>query len=264
MIRPTLRGRLDRVAHIVKAVTQQHHRDLLPLLRPVVASDAVILDVGAHAGQFTKLFARLAPRGRILAIEPSPYALGILRLVVALRRLRQVEIVPVGVSDAPGTATLLTPIKPSGAVGFGLASFARRVDRAAHRSDAVAVETLDAIADRFRLARIDLVKCDIEGFEVHALRGARRLLERFRPVLLLEISSASLARAGETPDAIWWLLAPLGYRGRRLGEPAWDDGFRGDGDYLFATPDRTELTDPPLRSVAGDRSQRRLTPAGRA
>jgi hypothetical protein len=47
------RGRITAgfFAHLFKAVCKQHHRELLPLLRPLIPADAVVLDVGAHAGQ---------------------------------------------------------------------------------------------------------------------------------------------------------------------------------------------------------------------
>lgn len=233
MTRLTVRGHFDRLAHLLKAITQQHHTELLPLLRPIVPADGVVMDIGAHAGQFTKLFARLAPRGRIVAVEPSPYALAILRAVVRWRRLRHVEIVPAAFSDAPGVLTLATPIKRSGGVGFGLASLAAQTPERSYRTDAVPVETLDAVVHRLGLDRLDLIKCDVEGWEAHMLRGARGTLARFRPALLLEVVESSLARAGETPAAIWSLLDPLGYRARRLPGEAAAAGFQGDGDYLF-------------------------------
>lgn len=229
----TLRGRVDRLVHLFKALTQQHHTEMLPLLRPLVPADGVIVDVGAHAGQFTKLLARLAPLGRIVAVEPSPYVLGILRAVVRWRRLRHVEVVAAALSDAPGVLTLATPIKRSGSVGFGLASLTEQAPERSYRTDAVPVETLDAVVDRLGLDRLDLIKCDVEGWEAHMLRGARESLARFRPPLVLEVVESSLARAGETPGTIWSLLGPLGYRGRRLPESSMTGGFQGDGDYLF-------------------------------
>jgi len=221
------------LAHAYKALTQQHHRDLLPLLSSLLPRDGVAVDVGAHAGQFTKLFARLAPEGRVIAVEPSPYALSILRTVVRLKRLASVTIVPKGLSDRPGSLVLNSPIKRSGALGFGLASFAAAAPARPMRRDTVAVETLDRLSRELRLARCDLIKCDVEGWEVQVLEGGRGVLERFRPILLVEVSAASLARSGQTPERLWSLLAPLGYVAARLPglEPV--AGFAGDADYLF-------------------------------
>ena len=55
----TLRQRASWSAHLFKAITQQHHRALTTLFAPYVPADAIVLDIGAHAGQFSKLFARV-------------------------------------------------------------------------------------------------------------------------------------------------------------------------------------------------------------
>lgn len=229
----SLRQRADRLAHLFKALTQQHHRELVPLLRPLLPPDGVVIDVGAHAGQFTKLFAGLAPHGRVVSVEPSPYALGILRRVVAWRRLANVTVSAAGLSDRPGSLVLGTPVKRSGTLGFGLASFATFGTARALRADTVPVETLDGLVQRLGLGRVDLIKCDVEGWEAHVLRGAAATLARWRPALLLEVVEGTLARAGERPETLWALLAPLGYRACRLDGSAPVAAFAGDGDYLF-------------------------------
>jgi len=61
----TFRQKLTWCAHFFKAATKQHHREMLPLLRRYIGADAVVIDVGAHAGQFAKLFAGLAVRGHV-------------------------------------------------------------------------------------------------------------------------------------------------------------------------------------------------------
>ncbi|MGH6967533.1 MAG: FkbM family methyltransferase, partial [Stellaceae bacterium] len=117
------RGRITAgfFAHVFKAVCKQHHREMLPLLAPLIQADAVVFDVGAHAGQYAKLFARLVRRGRVYALEPQSYARRILRIAIRLNRLRNVEILPLALGAAPGTATLTIPVKASGSYGFGLA-----------------------------------------------------------------------------------------------------------------------------------------------
>ena len=56
---------------------------------------------------------------------------------------------------------------------------------------------------------------DVEGAELRALTGMRRILDRDRPTLLLEVCRETLARAGTSPEALWSLL------GRDLGYRAW-------------------------------------------
>jgi len=234
------RGRITAglFAHLFKAVFKQHHRAMLPLLRQVVPADAVVLDVGAHAGQYTKLFARLAPRGRIYAIEPQSYARRILRAAIRLNRLRNVEILPLALGSAPGRATLTIPVKASGSYGFGLAHLGPHTRAGSAETETVEVTTLDALAARLRLARLDFIKADIEGWEQAMVEGGRTTLARFRPALLIEINEEHLRRAGGSVASLWRLLSELGYRayaahpgGALLDRPS-------EGDVLWLARDR--------------------------
>src|SRR5690242_6265415 len=94
------------LAHLFKAVAKQHHRELVPVFARFIPEDGVVLDVGAHAGQFAKIFARLARKGRVFAFEPGTYARSILRLALYLNRARNVAIVPMGLGEAPGLAVM--------------------------------------------------------------------------------------------------------------------------------------------------------------
>ncbi len=234
--RLTFRQKLTFLAHLFKAVTRDHHRELLPVLRGRLDAEAVVLDIGAHAGQFAKLFAGLCPRGRVYAFEPGGYARAILTRVVRLRSLDNVRVVPMGLSDADGEVDLAMPLKASGSIGFGLAHMGEADDGRPARHETVATTTLDAFVAANPLPRIDLIKADIEGWEVRFLRGGLASIARYRPALFLEVVGDHLRRAGSQPSEAWTLLSPIGYRAHRLTVdntlvPV--EGFDGDGDYLF-------------------------------
>jgi FkbM family methyltransferase len=201
------------VAHLWKAVTQQHHRALLPALRRCVPCDGVVLDVGAHAGQFTKLFARITPRGRVFAAEPGSYARTILRAAIAARRLRNVTILPVALGAETRLETLHIPLKNGGAVGFGLSHLGAAEPRwPLVATEIVAQTTIDKLVAELALERLDFIKADIEGGELRMLEGARWTLERFRPRLLVELTGTHLARLGDTLNAAFGFLMAQGYR----------------------------------------------------
>lgn len=233
------RQRLSFAAHLFKALARQHHGALRPLLGDHVGPGAVVIDAGAHAGQFTKLFAALAPGGRVYAFEPGAYARRILETVVRFRRLDNVRVVAAALGDEDGEATLTLPLKARGSLGFGLAHLGGNgEDGGRALRESVPVTTLDRFADAAGLRRLDFVKADVEGWEVRLLRGAGATLERFRPALLLELGQPHLARAGDAPEEAWRFLGPLGYRAFRLsGPPVPVAGFAGDADYLFVADD---------------------------
>jgi FkbM family methyltransferase len=228
-----LGARMGWLAHVLKAATQQHHLEFRDAFRPYVPDDAVVFDVGAHAGQFSKLFAAMAPRGRVFAFEPSGYARSVLEPALGWNRVRNVEIVPTGLSDADGTLVLHTPIKKRGQLGFGLAHLGEDTSGRATQQQTIRLTTLDAFVTERGLTRLDFIKADVEGWELHMLKGAGRTLAQFRPALFLEVVGSSLARAGAAPGEIWAQLEPIGYRALKAPGFRPVDAFAGDGDYLF-------------------------------
>jgi FkbM family methyltransferase len=237
-MRLTPRQRASWLAHLFKAATQQHHRELRSLFAPFIQSDAVVIDIGAHAGQFSKLFARMARRGRVYAFEPSAYARSIMAPALRLNRIDNVMLIPMGLSDTAGNLTLHTPLKRSGALGFGIAHLGGEAAGAAQIDQAAALTTLDAFALSQGIARLDFIKADIEGWELRALKGGEATLRRFMPALYLEVDAAHLARAGDTPADLFEWVGALGYRGfttpKLKAAPTWS----GAGDYLFVAAER--------------------------
>lgn len=141
----------------------------------------IALDIGANIGAHTLALARLAgPAGAVFAFEPQRLVFQNLCANVALNSLANVHCVNAAVSDAPGLLRLhdTDPDVPNnfGGVELGMMQGA-----------ATGAPVPQVVLDEFlALDRLKLVKIDIEGMEEAALRGARRLLDRFRPVLYME------------------------------------------------------------------------------
>jgi FkbM family methyltransferase len=221
-------ARLSWCAHFWKAATQQHHREYRPLFRRFVPEDGVVCDVGAHAGQFIKLLSRMAPRGRVYAFEPGDYACSILRRVVAVPRLTNVEICPIDLGARAEAATLSVPIKRSGSMGFGLGHIG--ADPRASATESVPLTALDAFVHDRDLKRLDFIKADIEGWEMRMLAGGAGAIARFRPALMLEVLAAHLARQRHTGRGLALLRrAGLSRRAHRSpgGEARSGAGGRG-------------------------------------
>jgi FkbM family methyltransferase len=201
------------VAHLFKASVKQHHQDLIPIMTRLVPKDGVVFDVGAHAGQFAKLFARLAPQGTIYSFEPGRYARLILMFAVAVNRIANIRIFPFGLSDKPALLELSVPIKKSGSFGFGLSHLGATAEDGPRQKidEVVELVTMDGFCAVFPITRLDLIKADIEGWELRMLVGGTATLTRFRPVLWIEAVDPHLARAGDSLAALWSFLTGLDY-----------------------------------------------------
>lgn len=177
-----------------------------PLVQDALAANVragdVVWDVGANIGFFTLISARLAgPEGRVVAFEPMPPNADALRANLAANQADNVEVVELALGDSEGTAELQVYDDPGWAKLDTSADTAYKSGRPVSSLIEVPLSTLDRQLDDYPPPR--LLKIDIEGGEVAALRGARRLLSEHRPVVLCELHG--------TNEAICELLEAEGY-----------------------------------------------------
>ncbi|MBX3445508.1 MAG: FkbM family methyltransferase [Parvibaculaceae bacterium] len=241
----TFRQRATWLAHLFKAVAYQYHRDLGRRLAALLPEDGVAIDVGAHAGQHAKLFAKAMPRGTVYAFEPGSYALSILRKTLFLHRLANVVVVPCGLSNEPAVMTLSIPVKKRGSLGFGLSHLgAERPDREAVHEE-VRLVMLDGFVAERGIGRIDFIKADIEGWEPHFLRGALASIDRFRPSIMLEVNEQALPGRPDGKE-IFRILEPFGYAifktfERDAYRMVRVDRYDGPADYVFVPEAKAHL-----------------------
>lgn len=174
-------------------------------------SPGMLFDVGANNGLFSLLFCRLHPLNRAFGYEPSPSfadrAEAIARLNGVEERLR---IVRKAVADTEDGRQLLID-EDTGRVQA--MQFEGTV-RGGWVGRTWASTTLDGEAAR--LGDPSLIKIDVEGYEWEVLQGARHLLERSRPVVLLELHLNFLEERGIPPARVAGLLENCGYELRDL------------------------------------------------
>lgn len=160
----------------------------------------VVLDLGAQQGIFTCKAARaVGPQGLVVAFEPHPTNFSLLVNNVSRNALRNVSTVEAAVADRVGESELYLHLHST---GYSLAR------KSSLGSLQVCLTTLEESAAELRLQRVDLIKLDIEGAAIPALRGGERLLRRYKPKIAMEFESDEERR--ELPD---WLRG-LGYNVR--------------------------------------------------
>lgn len=206
------RRRLTFFAHLFKAVFKQHHLQLHPLLNSLIPADGIVIDVGGHAGQFTKLLSRIAKRGHVYTFEPGQYALSILQYAIKFNFINNVTIIPLGLSDKCESQSLVVPIKSSGVVRFGLSSFGKIGNDQDCEKEIVNTTTLDTFCSERNLDRVDFIKADIEGWELRMLEGGYQCLSTYRPAIMVEVSQQHLNRAGDSVQKLWEFMQTLNYK----------------------------------------------------
>jgi FkbM family methyltransferase len=172
-------------------------------LNSVVHRSSIVADVGANQGLYTLWLARVATEGRIYAFEPDPELFRCLENNVLQNRLPNVSTIQAAAGDR------------SGALVFT----ANQLNRGDNRISRKALEdpgaklvqavTLDEIISSQRL---DLLKIDVQGFELEVLSGAQKTLtSNPNLTILFEFWPYGLRQAGHQPVELWNLLREAGF-----------------------------------------------------
>ena len=203
-----------RLELLTKRHEMETRRQLARLMRPGM----VILDVGAHVGYYTRLFAAgTGASGRVIAFEPHPRTHRTLR--DNLRRLDNVTALQVAVAESAGQAELYDYLmmSASGSLHYdeSMAALQREQmsesDVAPRRQDdfemqtyRVATAPIDQCLAEMNIEQVDLVKMDIEGAEMGALRGMKQTIAHSPGlILVMEYNPQALQAFGHEPtDAL--------------------------------------------------------------
>lgn len=145
-------------------------------------ANGVVMDIGAHVGSHAIWMAGNA--ATVLAVEPHPLSRRLLAWNLALNDIFNVSVFPFALLDGHGKASM-----PDHGGGSRLG-----VD-GPHSVEFVPADHAFAF-----LQRLDFIKMDCEGSEAKVLRGARGLLARLRPRMLIEAHHVYLPDARERDE----------------------------------------------------------------
>ena len=210
LLKPVLTGLgydVRKVSHIGLDVIN----DIKAIYRP--AKPRVIFDVGAHRGETAVVFSRNFPGSQIHSFEPSAETFSALQSHVS--RLENVRTVNVALGRSAGTGTL--NINKSTATNSLLGSARVEDDELAELMEpvtatTVAVKTLDEYCAGAGIEVIDVLKMDVQGFEIEVLAGGRRLLsEAHIPLVYCEVSFKPLYKNQPLFEDVYRELVQSGF-----------------------------------------------------
>lgn len=173
----------------------------------------VFIDIGAHVGYFSLLAARrVGPQGKVLSVEPNPFALKELQLNVARSYLENVIVEHTACGETETVVQLFLHTESNTSMASLSGSNAK-----GGQSIEVPCTAMDALVEKHHLTRANLVKIDVEGAELHVLRGMKQIMKELRPAIVLELEPHLLKSFGTSPEEVEGLLADCGYSITSLG-----------------------------------------------
>jgi len=182
---------------------------LAPVLEAALAPGSCFYDVGANIGIYSLWAARLVgDGGEVHAFEPVPSTRSLLSRFVAQnvgKLTAPVTVVPSAVGASAGQSYI--DVRPAESA---LAHITSGDTAAAVRVDATTLDDYFAGQSVAGHRPPDLVKIDVEGYELEVLKGGRRLWAS-QPMIVLEVIPAHLARNGSSSADLYRLLGEAGY-----------------------------------------------------
>ncbi len=174
-------------------------RAFLELVRP----GSRVLDLGCHLGTFS--LAAAAVGACVLAVDAAPGHVNLLRRAARRNGFNELKVVHAAIADGGC----------SDAVPFLVRSIHGHVDpsgRSSNETIQVPAASVDQLLETVGWDGVDVVKMDIEGSEMSALRGMKDLLAQgARPNMVLESNAAMLELFDSSVVELRTVLADLGY-----------------------------------------------------
>lgn len=186
--------------HIGKWVKQNERLDFdqnaLPFILAYLKPGDWVIDAGANIGAYSFAFLhKVGLNGKVICFEPNPIAFECL--------YKNIGNHP---NCFPFHSFLSNKISEYEIVNetqnFGMA-YGKESDK----NKGICSTYIDALD----LEKLDFIKIDVEGMELEVLEGASKTIERFNPVMYIEINEATLSRNNSNKQAIFDFLDEHGY-----------------------------------------------------
>ena len=183
-----------------------HEDSLRPVIDGLFPDGGVFIDVGANVGLWTVLLGVRA--SKVVAVEANPVTVPELRENIALNGLADVvEVLEVAAWDSGGELSLLNPSVTQDPMAGMMRTVPPR--------DGLALVPCRRLDEVLQVDRIDLVKIDTEGADLHVLRGMAGHITRYRPVLFIEMHDRPPCHYYQRED-LTTLVESFGYRYREV------------------------------------------------
>jgi len=171
----------------------------------LVKKNDIVLDIGANIGYYTVIFSRLvSSSGKILAFEPTKYYRDVLNKNLAVNKVKNCKVYDFGLSNKKQELEIF--------IGDCSATIHWASDNAPAAKEKILLKTLDEFIGENPLKKLDFIKIDVDGHEPSFFEGAWETLERYDPIVLLEVNQENYLKAGCTAWDFYDLLKQKGYK----------------------------------------------------
>jgi len=175
------------------------------VVKKLVEKGDTVLDIGANIGYYTVLFSKIiGEKGKVYAFEPTDYYFKVLLENLDANKIQNCEFFNFGFSYKESEVDIF--------IGDCSATIHWSADTKPLKKEKIKLKSLDSFAQKIKLKKLDFIKIDVDGHEPSFFAGAWKTLEKFNPIILLEINQENYLKAGHTAWDFYDLLKKRGYK----------------------------------------------------
>lgn len=177
------------------SIFRSHEPINTQIISQLLKKGMTCLDIGGNIGYYVLLERKLVgDEGRIIVFEPSPRNFHYLKKNIELQNVTNISLYNFACGDKDGNATFFVNKKSNGCKV--IAEGVIPPDSSLGTLSEVPVRILDPFIESLNLDRIDFIRMDSEGYELHIFKGLTKTLEKFKPIISIELHRRQLGIEG--------------------------------------------------------------------
>lgn len=158
-------------------------------LRQMIQPDSICLDIGANIGLVSLALSDLNTKGVTYAFEPTPDIFALLKENIEENDIINVKPIQLALSDKKEKISFINVGDyPAGNFGVSEKNAKKKWDEFGELLKVSAVP-LDEWVKSNPLKKLDFIKLDVEGAELHVLKGSKKTIEKYQPLVIMEFNS---------------------------------------------------------------------------
>lgn len=188
----------NAVKSIVKKVfpvtlNQRYDKQTKRIMQIVLEDESTFIDVGSHKGEVLELALKISKKGKHFAFEPIPYLFHKLNDKYGSK----CEVLNFGLSDQKKQSSFQHVTTNPAYSGIKKRTYPKE-----EQVETIQIQ-LDTLDNQLKQHdRVDMIKIDVEGAELEVLRGAKKIIEKFHPIIVFEHGLGASDHYNTSPEDI--------------------------------------------------------------